>query len=131
MSTAIIPLSKKLPHDSEWVLIFFNKKFLYVYWRDLLLAVCPINRVVDLGGQKYLPKDCIMWKNLKLAGHRSTCIWKGNAKYYDLIFESTIVPHIAWQYDEPKSSFEHLKNYISFDKKFVSTIVKRHWLKTR
>lgn len=61
----------------------------------------------------YIPPQHIDWAQLVETGMRSVCEWKGEASYWALA-TSPDAPPVAWQYREPLTEFETLRDYLSF-----------------
>ena len=45
---------------------------------------------------------------------KSTCPWKGEASYYDVVVDDKKSEGGAWYYPEPKSKAEPIKDYVDF-----------------
>jgi uncharacterized protein (DUF427 family) len=61
----------------------------------------------------YIPKKDIDWSQLVAVPGHSVCEWKGVATYWALVVDPVGIP-VAWQYNEPYSKFEMLRDHTSF-----------------
>jgi uncharacterized protein (DUF427 family) len=60
----------------------------------------------------YLPPDDVRTERLILASGRSTCEWKGDARYWALADAPEVT--IAWDYPRPLAAFARLAGHLSF-----------------
>jgi len=62
----------------------------------------------------YLPPEDVDWQRLAPGRGSSRCEWKGEARYWDLAFESERRDAVAWSYPEPFPDFVRLRRHLSF-----------------
>ena len=62
----------------------------------------------------YLPPADIRMSTLRRSGRGSFCEWKGQAIYYDVVFEGGVFPDVAWSYPNPTPRFVGLRDHIAF-----------------
>ena len=46
--------------------------------------------------------------------NHTTCAWKGEASYYDIVVEGKINKDAAWYYPSPKEAAKHITGYVAF-----------------
>ncbi|MGH9176967.1 MAG: DUF427 domain-containing protein [Acidimicrobiales bacterium] len=66
-------------------------------WNGAVIADSQDVEVVDR--YTYFPADAIDRNHLRRSDHRSRCLWKGVASYYDV--DEDINRNAAWEYPEP------------------------------
>lgn len=69
-------------------------------------------RIVE--GNHYFPPDSIHKEFFKESSTHTTCPWKGEASYYDVLVDGVSEPDGAWYYPEPKEAAGHIKGYVAF-----------------
>ncbi|MEO6110110.1 MAG: DUF427 domain-containing protein [Candidatus Saccharimonadales bacterium] len=88
-------------------------------WRDEVVAEAPVKDLIRIEGNWYFPPTSIKWQYFEESDHHTTCIWKGEASYYDVIVDGSKNDFGAWYYPQPKEgSVERVKhdftNYVAF-----------------
>ena len=48
------------------------------------------------------------------SNHRSSCPWKGQARYYSLLIDGDLNPDAVWYYPEPKEGAEMVRDRVAF-----------------
>ena len=81
---------------------------------DLILA--ESNDTIVIEGNHYFPPDAINKKYFQKSSTHTTCPWKGQASYYNIVISGEVEPDAAWYYPEPKPAAEQIKNYVAFYK---------------
>jgi len=62
----------------------------------------------------YIPQEDIIMELLHKTKRTSMCEFKGMAVYYDLSPNLEHIKNIAWSYEDPRKSFEAIKNHLAF-----------------
>lgn len=88
-------------------------------WNDTVIAESGRDKLIYIEGNWYFPRDAIKEEYFQPSEMHTTCPWKGEASYYNLVVDGQTNPDAAWYYPEPKSSaVEQVKkdfsNYIAF-----------------
>jgi uncharacterized protein (DUF427 family) len=88
-------------------------------WNNTVIAEAAEESLIKIEGNWYFPPDSIKKEFFIDSDHRTTCIWKGEASYYDVVVEGKKNEFGAWYYPEPKDgSIARVKNdftgYIAF-----------------
>ena len=81
-------------------------------WHGETLAQSDATEVVE--GNHYFPPDSINKEHLRQSNHHTTCAWKGEASYYDVIVNGDVNENAAWYYASPKEAAKQIKDYIAF-----------------
>jgi len=81
-------------------------------WNNQIVAESDATVVVE--GNHYFPADSIRREFFSPSEHKSTCAWKGEASYYDLVVAGRQNPGAAWYYPEPKPAASELKDRVAF-----------------
>ncbi len=81
-------------------------------WNDIVIA--ESDETVYLEGNHYFPIDSVKKEYLKPSDHHTTCFWKGEASYYDLVSNGQESRNAAWTYPEPSTLAAKIKDHIAF-----------------
>jgi len=81
-------------------------------WNNVILADSDKTLVIE--GNHYFPLDSIKKEYFKEIDMRSTCPWKGEASYYDVVVDEQINKGSAWYYPEPKEAAKEIKDHVAF-----------------
>mgnify|MGYP003404213081 CR=1 FL=1 len=71
----------------------------------------------------YLPPAAFADGVLRDAPGSSWCEWKGQARYYDLVTDTTVAPQAAWTYPKPTRGFEQIAGAIAVMAAQVEAVV--------
>ena len=86
-------------------------------WHGATLA--ESNDTVTVEGNHYFPAKSINPDCFRNSDHRTTCPWKGEASYYDIVVGGEVNKDAAWYYPEPKEAATNIKGYVAFWKGVV------------
>jgi uncharacterized protein (DUF427 family) len=81
-------------------------------WNETLLAESGHTVVVE--GNHYFPPDSIKKELFRRSDTHTTCPWKGEASYYDVVANGQVNKDAAWFYPEPKDAAKEIKGYVAF-----------------
>lgn len=81
-------------------------------WNGEVIAESEKCEAVE--GNYYFPPESVKKEFLKPSKTRTTCPWKGEASYYDLVVGGKTNKDAAWYYPEPSPAAEKIKNFVSF-----------------
>ena len=95
-------------------------------WRDTVLAEAPKEALIRIEGNWYFPPDSLNRKFFAPSAHRTTCTWKGEASYYDVVIDGNINEFGAWYYPTPKPDAitrvkKDFSNYVAFWNSIIVT----------
>lgn len=88
-------------------------------WNNQTIAEAPAEACIKIEGNWYFPPSALNRQYFTDSSHRTTCFWKGEAHYYDVVVDGKVNEFGAWYYPEPKSSaIERVKHdfssYVAF-----------------
>ena len=81
-------------------------------WNDATIA--ESDKTIVIEGNHYFPPDTIKSEHFQPSEKHTTCPWKGEASYYDVIVNGEVNKDAAWYYPEPKAAAAEIKGYIAF-----------------
>jgi len=81
-------------------------------WNGTVIA--DSDDIVTVEGNAYFPADALVGACFRPSSHRSSCGWKGEAHYYDVVVDGQINANAAWFYPEPKSAAAEIKGRVAF-----------------
>lgn len=61
-----------------------------------------------------LPPSAVKQEFLQPSETHSTCPWKGEASYYDVVVDGKVNKDAAWYYPETSSMAARKKSYVAF-----------------
>lgn len=81
-------------------------------WRDWVIA--ESDRTIVVEGNHYFPPESVRRDRLRESSTHTTCHWKGQASYYDIVAGGEVNPDAAWYYPEPKEAAAQIRGYVAF-----------------
>lgn len=81
-------------------------------WEGAVLA--ESNQTVEVEGNQYFPPDSINKTFLQPSKYHTTCGWKGEASYYDVVVNGKRNANAAWYYTDPRPAAKQIKDYVAF-----------------
>ena len=88
-------------------------------WNNATIAEAPKDDLIRIEGNWYFPPSSLKRQYFEDSDHRTTCFWKGEAQYYDIIADDKRNEFGAWYYPHPMNgSVERIKkdftDYVAF-----------------
>jgi len=88
-------------------------------WNDTVIAEAPKDDLIRIEGSWYFPPKSLNWEYFQESDHQTTCPWRGETSYYDVVVNGRVNEFGAWYYPEPKAgAAERVKkdfaNYVAF-----------------
>lgn len=88
-------------------------------WNDKVIAEANKDELIYIEGNWYFPKPTIKTEYFTPSETHTTCPWKGEASYFNVVVDGQTNSDAAWYYPEPKSSaIEQVKkdftDYVAF-----------------
>lgn len=88
-------------------------------WNNEIVAEASKEDLIRIEGNWYFPPKSLNWEFFQESNHQTTCPWKGEAHYYDVVVAGSVNDFGAWYYPEPKpTAIERVKqdfsNYVAF-----------------
>jgi uncharacterized protein (DUF427 family) len=81
-------------------------------WKGAVLAESDRCEMVE--GNCYFPPESINRQYLEKSDKHTTCPWKGEASYYDVVVEGQVNKDAAWYYPIPKEAAKNVQGYVAF-----------------
>jgi uncharacterized protein (DUF427 family) len=81
-------------------------------WKGQVLA--ESDKVETVDNNTYFPFHTIKTQFFRPSELKSTCPWKGDASYYNIVVNDEINKDAAWSYPNPKEKAKHIRGYVAF-----------------
>ena len=81
-------------------------------WNGAVLAESAGTVVVE--GNHYFPPESLRRAHFRDSLSHTTCGWKGQASYYDVVVGENVNPDAAWYYPEPKEAASEIAGRVAF-----------------
>ena len=81
-------------------------------WNNATVAESDQTVVVE--GNHYFPPQSVNRQYLQESSKHSTCPWKGEASYYDVVVDGQVNKEAAWYYPQPKPAAAEIKDHVAF-----------------
>ena len=65
-------------------------------------------------GNYYFPPQSIKREHFQPSMTHTTCPWKGEASYYNIVANGKVNKDAAWYYPSPKEAAKHIAGYVAF-----------------
>jgi uncharacterized protein (DUF427 family) len=83
-------------------------------WHGAVLA--DSDRTIIVEDNYYFPPEDVSSSFLSDSSEHSTCPWKGEASYYDVVVDGEHNEAAAWYYPEPFEAAAEIRDYVAFGK---------------
>ena len=80
-------------------------------WNDAVIANGP---TVTVEGNEYFPMSAVAQEHLRPSSHATTCPWKGEAGYFDVVVDGRTNANAAWIYRDPKPAAAEIAGHVAF-----------------
>jgi uncharacterized protein (DUF427 family) len=81
-------------------------------WNGVTIAESTDTVVIE--GNHYFPRASVRSEYLRESATHTTCHWKGEASYYDLVVDDAVNPDAVWYYPTPKDAAKQIAGRIAF-----------------
>jgi uncharacterized protein (DUF427 family) len=81
-------------------------------WQNAVLAESDDTVVVE--DNHYFPAEAIRREHFRASATHTTCPWKGEASYYDVVVGDQVNKDAAWYYPEVKAAAAEIKGRVAF-----------------
>jgi len=81
-------------------------------WNGVTIAESEDTVIVE--GNHYFPAASVKREYLRDSATHTTCPWKGQASYYDIVVDGAVNKDAAWFYPAPKDAAAEIKDRIAF-----------------
>ena len=81
-------------------------------WNGQVLAESDATVVVE--GNHYFPPEAIHREFFTASDTHTTCVWKGEASYYNVVVNGETNADAAWYYPAPMDAASNIKDHVAF-----------------
>ena len=81
-------------------------------WNGVTIA--ESDDAVEVEGNLYFPMDSLNKEFFQASDVETSCPWKGQAKYFDVVVDGKKADYAAWYYPEPKPEAAEIKDRVAF-----------------
>jgi uncharacterized protein (DUF427 family) len=81
-------------------------------WNGAVIA--ESEQTVAVEGNQYFPVSDVRAEFLRPSQTHTTCHWKGEASYYDVVVEGNVNKDAAWFYPDPSEAAERVRDRVAF-----------------
>ena len=81
-------------------------------WNGATLAESDVTVVVE--GNHYFPVQSLNAEYFRKSNTQTTCYWKGEASYYDIVANGEVNKDAAWYYPDPSEAAKQIKDHLAF-----------------
>jgi len=81
-------------------------------WNNTILAESADTVVIE--GNHYFPPQSIKREYFQESATLTTCPWKGEASYYNVVVDGQVNKDAAWYYPDPKPAATEIKDHVAF-----------------
>jgi uncharacterized protein (DUF427 family) len=81
-------------------------------WNGTIIA--QTDQAIEVEGNQYFPVNSVDARFLQPSAKRSTCHWKGEASYFDVLVDGQVNKDAAWSYPAPKEAAKNITGYVAF-----------------
>jgi uncharacterized protein (DUF427 family) len=81
-------------------------------WNGAVVAESDDTVLVE--GNHYFPESALNRSFVTFSNHRTTCPWKGEAKYLSLLVNGELNADAAWFYPDPKPEADNIRGRVAF-----------------
>jgi uncharacterized protein (DUF427 family) len=81
-------------------------------WNGAVIA--ESDRTVVVEGNHYFPPQSVKQEYLRPSGTHTTCGWKGEASYYDVVVGGQTNKDAAWYYPSPLPAAKQIAGHVAF-----------------
>jgi uncharacterized protein (DUF427 family) len=81
-------------------------------WNGVVIAESDDTVVVE--GNHYFPEASVKRDYLTFSNHRTSCVWKGQARYHSLLVAGELNPDAVWYYPEPSEAAANIQGRMAF-----------------
>ena len=81
-------------------------------WKGTVIA--ESDKCQEVEGNLYFPSEALRAEYFTDSTTSTVCVWKGTARYFDVVVDEAINPDAAWYYPDTKPAASHIKNHVAF-----------------
>lgn len=77
-------------------------------------TIAESDKTVVVEGNHYFPPGSVKREYFQSSNTHTTCPWKGEASYYNVVVNGENNKDAAWYYPEPKPAAAEIKDHVAF-----------------
>jgi len=77
-------------------------------------TIAESDKTIEIEGNQYFPPDAVQREYLQESKRTTTCPWKGEARYFDVVVHEDRNRNAAWTYPQPKEAASEIKDFVAF-----------------
>ena len=77
-------------------------------------VIAQSDQTIVLEGNHYFPPESLYKDYFQKSETRTTCPWKGEASYYDVVIGANRVKDAGWYYPETSDKAKEIEGYVAF-----------------
>lgn len=81
-------------------------------FNDTVVAESEDTVIVE--NNHYFPPEALNEEHVEQSDHQTTCPWKGEASYYDVVADGERAENAAWYYPDPSDAASEIENHVAF-----------------
>lgn len=81
-------------------------------WNGVTIAESDVFELVE--GNVYFPPSAVKREYFEDSATHTTCGWKGEASYFDIVVNGQRNEDAAWYYQSPKDAAKQINGYLAF-----------------
>ena len=81
-------------------------------WNGATIAESDDTVVIE--GNHYFPREAIRQEYFQESDTHTTCPWKGEASYFNVVVDGETNKDAAWYYPDPKAAAQEIKDRVAF-----------------
>ena len=81
-------------------------------WNGTTIAESDDTVVIE--GNHYFPREAIRNEYFQDSNTHTTCPWKGEASYFNVVVNGEVNKDAAWYYPDPKQAAAEIKDRVAF-----------------
>lgn len=78
------------------------------------VVVAESDDTVVVEGNHYFPEASLKREYTSFSNHRTSCAWKGQARYLSLFVNGEMGSDAVWYYPEPSEAAAQIQNRVAF-----------------
>jgi uncharacterized protein (DUF427 family) len=78
------------------------------------VVVAESDDTVVVEGNHYFPESALKRDYTTFSNHRTSCAWKGQARYFSLLVNGELGTDLVWYYPEPSEAAAQIKGRVAF-----------------
>lgn len=78
------------------------------------VVVAESDDTVVVEGNHYFPEAALKREYTSFSNHRTSCAWKGQARYLSLLVNGELGTDLVWYYPEPSEAAAQIRGRVAF-----------------